>query len=60
MNKVFDCVEMKRQGSARIMEELRGMTVEEQLAYWRRAADELERRRVEAHASRNPSTGQAA
>ena len=33
--KTFDCVEMMHRGALRIYEETKGMTVEEELAYWR-------------------------
>ncbi len=33
--KEFDCVEMKRRGSLRVYEQLKNMTVEEQIAFWR-------------------------
>lgn len=33
--KTFDCVEMMHRGALRIHEETKGMTVEEELAYWR-------------------------
>lgn len=33
--KNFDCVEMMHQGALRIYEETKGMTVEEELAFWR-------------------------
>lgn len=39
--KTFDCVEMKRQGGLRLQEELRGMTAEQQLDYWRRREEEM-------------------
>ncbi len=32
--KDFDCVEMKRKGSERILAETQGMTPEEELRYW--------------------------
>jgi len=34
--KTFDCVEMKREASKRIYEELKGKSVEEQIEYWRK------------------------
>ena len=33
--KSFDCVEMKRRGALRLHEQLKGMTIEQQLEYWR-------------------------
>jgi hypothetical protein len=34
--KTFDCVEMMHEGALRIYEETKGMSVEEELAYWRK------------------------
>lgn len=46
--KTFDCVEMKSQGSLRIYEAIKGMTVEQEVAYWqersRQFREEQERR----------------
>ena len=39
--KTFDCVEMKRQGAARIQRETEGMTKAELLAYWEKGTEEL-------------------
>jgi len=39
--KTFDCVEMKRRGAERIYEELKDLTPEEQLSYWRRKDEEF-------------------
>lgn len=33
--KAFDCVEMMHKAALRIYEETKGMTVEQELAYWR-------------------------
>ncbi len=33
--KTFDCVEMKRRGSERIQSLTAGMTIEEQLGFWK-------------------------
>jgi hypothetical protein len=32
--KTFDCVEMKRLGSLRIYEKIKGMTFEQKVTYW--------------------------
>ena len=41
--KTFDCVEMMHRGASRIYEETKGMSVAEELAYWRkRHAEALE------------------
>ncbi len=34
--KAFDCVEAKHRAQARIVAETAGMTIEEELAYWKR------------------------
>lgn len=39
--KTFDCIEMKRQGAERVMAETRGMTFEEEVAYWKKKSGEL-------------------
>ncbi len=41
--KTFDCVEMKRRGALMIHERLKGMTLEEQVAYWRGRNEEFRR-----------------
>ena len=51
--KTFDCVEMMHRGALRIYEETKGMSVEEELAYWRQrhtqALEELKQaRRVQS------------
>lgn len=48
MTKVFDCVEMKRQGALRVHEKMQGMSIEEQVAYWQERNREFLR---EKHAS---------
>lgn len=51
--KTFDCVEMMHREAARIYEETKGMSVQEELAYWRqRHAQALE----ELSASRPTAT----
>ena len=34
--KKFDCVEMKRKGARKVYEATKGMTVEEEVEYWRK------------------------
>ena len=41
--KRFDCVEMKRKAAAPINERLKGMTVEQQIAYWQERAVAFEK-----------------
>ncbi len=42
--KTFDCVQMQHRGGQRIMERLKGMTLEEELAYWKKGTEELRKR----------------
>ena len=54
--KTFDCVEMKRKCAQRVYEQIKGMTREEELAYWREAARRSKRkRRVHRPSSRRQS-----
>ena len=39
--KSFDCVEMMHKGADRVRQEVEGMTLEEELAYWRQQTDAL-------------------
>jgi hypothetical protein len=39
--KTFNCVKMKREGGARVLKNLRGKSIEEQLRYWQRGTDDL-------------------
>ena len=41
MKKDFDCVEMKRKGAERVLEQTRGMTVEQELEFWRAKTERL-------------------
>jgi hypothetical protein len=41
--KSFDCVRMKRQGAERVMDQLKGKSVQEQLEYWRKGTEDLKR-----------------
>jgi hypothetical protein len=49
--KTFDCIEMKRRGALRIHDQLKNMTVEQQIEYWRQRSEEFqheqERRRAQ-------------
>jgi hypothetical protein len=40
-NKKFDCVEMMHQGAERIRRETDGMTIEQEVAYWKKRTAEL-------------------
>ena len=45
--KAFDCVEMKRKGAARIHEVIKGMTPEQEKAYWQRVDEDFLKRQEE-------------
>ncbi|GEM_PF-587545 len=38
-NKEFDCIEMKRKAQLEIYEEIKGMTPDEEIAYFRKAVE---------------------
>lgn len=48
--KTFDCVKMKRQGAEKVQQELAGMTLEEEIAFWQRGTEELRQRQMQARA----------
>ncbi len=39
--KTFDCVKMKHKGAEKVQREIRGMTREEELAYWAKGTKRL-------------------
>jgi hypothetical protein len=39
--KKFDCVKMKWRGAQRVLQEISGMTIEEELRYWEQGTQEL-------------------
>ena len=41
-NKTFDCVDMMHEGAARIYEETKDMSVDEELRFWKRRHKEAE------------------
>jgi len=40
-SKKFDCVEMMHKGAEHVREQIKGMTREEEIAYWRARTQEL-------------------
>jgi hypothetical protein len=48
----FDCVEMMHEGAAAVRAELAGMSVEEQIAYWQAATEDLLARQAALRAAR--------
>ena len=57
--KPFDAVQMKRQAAARIYESIKGMSVEEELEYWRKRTEELRAEQEDAN-RRRTKAGEAA
>jgi len=45
--KPFDCVEMMHEGALRIYHETKGMTLQEELAYWNRRKVEIQQQKKE-------------
>ncbi|HUT45028.1 MAG TPA: hypothetical protein VMX36_02035 [Sedimentisphaerales bacterium] len=41
--KTFDCVSMKRQGAERVMKQLEGKSLQEQLEYWKKGTEDLKK-----------------
>ena len=52
--KSFDCVEMKRAAQKKIREKVRGMTRDQEIAFFRAGAEEFERRIRAAKEARAP------
>lgn len=61
MKKTLDCIEMKRRAQDRIYVETRGLTSEEELAYFHRAAAEFraEIKRLRDETGRGRRTSEA-
>jgi ubiquinone biosynthesis protein UbiJ len=55
----FNCVEMQHQGAAAILEELKGMTRNQELAYWHEQTEQLKRRQqfLQQQAARESNSG---
>ena len=53
--KTFDCVQMKREGAARLRAQLSRMTRDEQLAFWRQRTELLRRRAQGLRQQNQPS-----
>ena len=54
--KKFDCVDMKRRGAERVQRELAGMSLEEELEYWRKRTDALRRKQRDHSEEQQSST----
>ncbi|MBF0117925.1 MAG: hypothetical protein HQK79_03765 [Desulfobacterales bacterium] len=40
-NKTFDCVKMKQFGAEKIKEKIKGMTMEQELKFWKNKSEDL-------------------
>jgi hypothetical protein len=56
MTKSFDCVEMKRKVQEEIWEEIKDMTREQQLNYWRDQGELLRKEIEAAKAKKSPES----
>jgi len=54
-DKTFDCMEMKRRGAKLVYEEVKGMTTEQELEYWKVATDRLKATQKAARSKRRRS-----
>ncbi len=50
--KTFDCVKMKHEAAVKIHEQTKNMTLEEELAFWRKASRKLVRRQAALKANK--------
>ena len=44
MKKTFDCVRMKYRGAEQVREQLKDMTLDQELAFWQQRSQELRKR----------------
>lgn len=42
-SKPFDCVEMKRRGAELVRQRIAGMTLDQEIEYWRKRSEEFQR-----------------
>lgn len=55
MKKTFDCVQMKRRGAERVRKEVAGMTVQEEVSFWRDRTRQLRLQQKQRSAQRKAS-----
>ncbi len=46
--KTFDCVRMQHRGGERVMKELEGKSLQEQLEYWQKGTEDLRKHQQES------------
>lgn len=54
--KTFDCVEMKRRGAELVRQRLAGMTLEQEIEYWRQRSAEFQREQERLRAQAGVAT----
>jgi len=57
-NKEFDCVEMMHRGAQKVQRQIKGMTLEQEMAYWKERSGIL-RKSMEAVKKRKKSKSAA-
>ena len=57
--KTFDCVEMQHRGAEHVRKLTEGMTLEEELEFWRRRTAEMRKRQAEARARLQAAASEA-
>ncbi|MCX6645043.1 MAG: hypothetical protein NTY09_01590 [bacterium] len=64
MKKDFDCVEMKRKAQEKIYEDIKDLTLEEEIEYFRKGAEqfqlELDQLRKQKKTDKQPKSGKKA
>ena len=53
MNKKFDCVEMKYRAAQKIRKEIKHFTLEEELNFWNKKTELLQKRKKQIHKSQS-------
>ena len=51
--KTFDCVRIKREGTERVMKQLEGKSLQEQLENWQKGTENLKRLQQKLREARN-------
>lgn len=54
--KEFDCVEMMHQGAEKVREEMKGMTLEQEVEYWKKRTEELRTHQKQLQIAREASS----
>jgi len=60
MTKSFDCMEMKHRGAEVLQKRLAGMTLEQEIEFWRKRSEEFDREQQRLRAKAAGSDGAGA